>query len=113
MRRTALSGRFCLSASVLALLAAAPASAWAQTGQRQAPPGSPESSVQDDDPAQSPQSDSDTSATAAEVAGPLETGTGQNTIVVTGSRIARPEISSPSPVQSFTSEAIEQSGDIN
>ena len=113
MRRTAFTGRFCLSASILALLAVAPTSGWAQAGPRQAPPGSPESSLQDDDAAQSPQSDSDVSATAAEVAGPLETGSGQNTIVVTGSRIARPEISSPSPVQSFTSEAIEQSGDIN
>ena len=34
-------------------------------------------------------------------------------IVVTGSRIARPEYAFPNPVQSFTAESIEQSGNTN
>lgn len=34
-------------------------------------------------------------------------------IIVTGSRIARPELSSPNPVASFTAAAIEQSGHVN
>jgi iron complex outermembrane recepter protein len=52
-------------------------------------------------------------ASAAEVAAPQETGSGDNAIVVTGSRIARPETSFPNPVQSFTAESIEQAGDTN
>jgi iron complex outermembrane receptor protein len=36
-----------------------------------------------------------------------------DTIVVTGSRIARREFSFPNPIQSFTAEAIEESGDVN
>ncbi len=34
-------------------------------------------------------------------------------IVVTGSRIARPEFSSPNPIQSFSTESLEQSGETN
>lgn len=55
----------------------------------------------------------DVSATAAEVAGPPETGSGDDVIVVTGSRIARPELAFPNPVQSFTSENLAQSGETN
>ena len=36
-----------------------------------------------------------------------------DTVVITGSRIARPELSLPNPVQVVTSEAIEQSGKTN
>lgn len=77
------------------------------------PPGSPESSQQDDDPTASPDEDSDTDATAAEVAAPLETGSGENDIVVTGSRIARPEFSFPNPIQAYTAESIQQAGTTN
>ncbi len=35
------------------------------------------------------------------------------TVVVTGSRIARPELSSPNPVQAITAETVEQSGKTN
>jgi outer membrane receptor protein involved in Fe transport len=102
------------SVSVLALvIAASPAAAWAQAAPAQTPPGSAESSMQDDDAAQSQAQDSDASATAAEVAAPQETGPGNNEIVVTGSRIARPEVSFPNPIQSFTAENFEQSGDTN
>jgi outer membrane receptor protein involved in Fe transport len=97
-------------ALALAALAAQPAGAQSQPT---TPPGAPESSQQDDDPSASPAADSDTAATAAESAGPLETGEGGNEIVVTGSRIARPEFAFPNPIQAFTSETIEQSGDTN
>ena len=113
MRRNSSRGGLLLSASLVALLTAAPGAASAQSGPAQTPPGTSEASSQDDDPAQSPQQAADANATAAEVAGPLETGTGENEIIVTGSRIARPEYASPNPVQSFTSENIEQSGDTN
>jgi iron complex outermembrane recepter protein len=104
MRRTFVTDRLRLFASVFALLAAAPAMASAQAGQRQPSPAAPDDR---------PRDDADTSATAADVAGPLQTGTGEQDIVVTGSRISRPELAFPNPVQSFTSAAIEQSGDIN
>lgn len=98
------------AASALALaLTATPALAQTATPPQQ--PGS--STSQDDDATDSPAQDSDVQATAAEVASPLETGTGDNVIVVTGSRIARPEFSSPNPIQSFTTESLEQSGETN
>jgi hypothetical protein len=94
--------------SMLALATAlAPTSALAQTPPPETPPGASESSQQDDDPSASPQADQDTAATAAETATPLDTGTGENTIVVTGSRIARPEFSFPNPIQSYGSESIQ------
>lgn len=43
----------------------------------------------------------------------LAQGDEDQTIVVTGSRIARPEFSMPNPINSYTAESIEQSGDIN
>lgn len=55
---------------------------------------------QTDDAATAP---NDAAATADEVASPLETGDGDNEIIVTGSRIARPEIAFPNPITSFTS----------
>ena len=100
------------SVSLLALSTAlAPSLAWAQT--TTAPPGAPESSQQDDDPSATPAAEQDPAATAEESAAPLDTGSGDNAIVVTGSRIARPEFSFPNPVQSYTSETIEQSGQTN
>ncbi|MDQ3140112.1 MAG: TonB-dependent receptor plug domain-containing protein, partial [Pseudomonadota bacterium] len=39
--------------------------------------------------------------------------TASDEIIVTGSRIARPEFAFPNPIQSFGSDAIEQSGDVN
>lgn len=100
------------STLALALAAFAVAPAGAQT-QPTTPPGSPESSQQDDDPSARPEANNDTSATAAETAAPLETGDGENSIVVTGSRIARPEFAFPNPIQAFTSEQITQSGQTN
>jgi len=99
-----------LSVSFLALMIAGAGSpAFAQS--QPTPPGSPESSQQDDDP--STTTDADSQATASEVASMQETGTGENVVVVTGSRIARPEFSFPNPISSYTSESIEQSGDTN
>lgn len=112
MGRLSVSMRLPLSVSALALaLAAAPAPLLAQ-GTTTPPPGTPESSQQDDDPATA-EPQTDTAATAEEVAAPLETGDGSNEIVVTGSRIARPEFSFPNPIQSFTAASVEQSGEIN
>jgi outer membrane receptor protein involved in Fe transport len=100
--------------SMLALATAlAPASALAQTTPPETPPGASESSQQDDDPSASPAADQDTAATAAETATPLDTGSGDNAIVVTGSRIARPEFSFPNPIQSYGSESIQQAGVTN
>jgi iron complex outermembrane receptor protein len=50
--------------------------------------------------------------TADETAAPDE-GAEENTIVVTGSRILRPEFSFPNPVQTFRAEEIESSGETN
>src|SRR5690349_14944026 len=100
------------SVSLLALsVALAPSTALAQAAET--PPGTPQSSTQDDDPSAAPAEDQDADATAAEVATPQETGSGDNEIVVTGSRIARPEFSAPNPVQSYSAETIEQSGQTN
>ena len=97
--------------AISALMAPAVANAQvAQTPTGQVPPGTPESSTQDDDPSASTQQDTDTAATAQETAAPLDTGSGDNTIVVTGSRIARPEFSEPNPIQAYTSESIQQAG---
>ncbi len=102
------------SASILAIAVMATTSANAQQQPlQQTPPGSPESSSQDDDPTAAPEQQNDASATAAESAAPLETGSGDNDIVVTGSRIARPEYAFPNPIQAYTSEALQQSGETN
>ena len=77
------------------------------------PPGSPQSSTQDDDATASPQQQNDTAARAAESAPPQQTGTGNNDIVITGSRIARPEFAFPNPVQAYTAETMEQAGTTN
>jgi outer membrane receptor protein involved in Fe transport len=115
MRASSLLSHLRFTASVAALavvaLAGMPAQALAQD--TTAPPGAPESSQQDDDATASPEQDTDAAATAAESAAPLETGTGDNIITVTGSRIARPEFSFPNPVQAYTSETIQQAGTTN
>lgn len=38
---------------------------------------------------------------------------GEDEIIITGTRILRPEFSAPNPIQAFTAEAIEKSGKIN
>ena len=102
MRSDDLLSRLRLSASVAALAVVAFAGTPAFAQGTVPPPGTPESSQQDDDPSAAPEEDTDTDATAAEVASPTETGTGDNVVVVTGSRIARPEFSFPNPVQAYT-----------
>lgn len=100
--------------SLIALAAGiVPTPAYAQVAPPQTPPGAPESSSQDDDPTASQEQQTDTEQSAAESAAPLDTGTGENEIVVTGSRIARPEFSFPNPVQAYTSETIQQAGTTN
>jgi outer membrane receptor protein involved in Fe transport len=111
MGRLACSRDLSFGASVLALALAAPSVASAQSGPPASPPGVPESSAQDDDAGAA--AATDVQPAAQDVAGPLETGSGENEIIVTGTRIARPEFSSPNPVQSFTSAGIEQSGETN
>lgn len=107
MRRLTVSMRLPLTASVIALaLAAAPAPVFAQSSTPN------EADAQDDDPSTT-EGQQDTAAEAQDVAGPLETGDGSNEIVVTGSRIARPEFAFPNPIQSFTAAAVEQSGETN
>ena len=91
--------RFRRSASIFALLAAAPAAAWAQQ------------------PAQSPEAQSDdtqVAAAAQDVAPETQDGANvEQSIVVTGSRIARPELDFPNPITSITSAQIQQSGETN
>lgn len=104
MHRTSSTRGLFLSASLVALLTATPGAAWATQA-------SDPQQTQDDDPAAARADDA--AVTADEIAPPLETGDGSNEIVVTGSRIARPEFAFPNPVTSFTSESIEQSGETN
>lgn len=107
MRRPSVSLRLPLSVSVLALaLAAVPAPSLAQS----ATPN--DAQTQDDDPSTT-EGQQDAQATAQDVAAPLETGDGSNEIVVTGSRIARPEFAFPNPISSFTAASVEQSGETN
>ena len=55
-----------------------------------------------------------TAAAPAETSKPVEVAAADaDEIVVTGSRIARSEFAAPNPITSFTSEAIEQSGNTN
>jgi outer membrane receptor protein involved in Fe transport len=104
---------FALSATVsLLALSCITSPAFAQTAPT-TPPGVPESSTQDDDPSGATAEQNDADATAAESAGPLETGSGENEVVVTGTRIARPEFAYPNPVQAYTAETIRQSGETN
>ncbi len=51
--------------------------------------------------------------TPTDAAQPADDAGEGDTIVVTGSRIARPEVDSPTPVTSFSAAAIEQSGRVN
>jgi iron complex outermembrane recepter protein len=113
MRSDDLLSRLRLSASVAALAVVAFAGTPAFAQSTTPPAGTPESSQQDDDPSAAPEEDTDTDATAAESAAPQDTGTGDNVVVVTGSRIARPEFSFPNPVQAYTSETIQQGGTTN
>lgn len=53
------------------------------------------------------------SAVAQEAPAQDETVAEGELVVITGSRIARPELSSPNPVQVITAETIEQSGQVN
>jgi len=105
MRAPFLNRSTSVLALTLAAIVATPAAA--QSTQPTTPPGSPQSSQQDDSTTASPTQQNDTAATAA------ETGPGNNEIVVTGSRIARPEFAFPNPIQAFTSAQIEQSGKTN
>jgi len=54
---------------------------------------------------------STTSAFAQDL--PAEEGTADDVIVVTGSRIARPELATPNPVQIISAQTIEQTGNVN
>lgn len=88
----------CAGASLAAitLALATPSAAFAQATEQ-----TPESQTED----------AGQQATAEEVAGPLETPEdAEAEIVVTGSRIARPEFDTPNPITSFTAASIEQSG---
>lgn len=98
MRHLTILRNAAASASLLALIVgAAPASA-------QTTPD-PESA---DDVVTNPD---DAAPTADEVAAPIETGTGEEEVIVTGSRIARPEFAFPNPITSFTAESLDQSGE--
>ena len=113
--RVSTASRNYVSLAALAIALLAPGTAFAQAAPSAdaAPPGAPQSSTQDDDATAAPQQQNDAAATAAESAAPLETGTGDNAIVVTGSRIARPEFAFPNPVQAYTAETLEQAGTTN
>lgn len=99
---------FPLGVSLLALVVASPAFAQAVTpGETAADPDIMAQGAADQPSAP------DVAPQAADVAAPLETGSGADEIVITGSRIARPEFSFANPVTSFTSAGIEQSGETN
>ena len=93
--------------SLLAAGLCAPAAAFAQTTPLNAGVQSTAAS-KDPAPAPSPRSGSAADAGAAqpEEAKPQE-------VVVTGSRIARPEFAAPNPITSFNAAAIQESGDTN
>lgn len=101
MRRKDLTASLFHSAWLVGMTAAFPGAAAAETSSGDGPPGRE-------------------GGTAAAFASRVEDGAGAartdheaGEIVVTGSRLARPELSSPHPIQSFTSAALEQSGDTN
>lgn len=104
----ALSRKRLFGTSLLALSLAAPSAAFAQVGP--AASGA-ESAAQDNDAAAQPNA-TDVQPTAQDAARASAAGA-EDAIVITGSRIARPELAFPNPVQSFTSAGIEQSGDTN
>jgi iron complex outermembrane recepter protein len=114
MRRSSFSlAHVSLAALTVALVT--PTASFAQTAPPAdaTPPGAPQSSTQDDDATAAPQQQNDVAATAAESSPPLNTGAGDNAIVVTGSRIARPEFAFPNPIQAYTAESLEQAGATN
>lgn len=108
-----LSSVLLVTASVFAMCAVPAAAQDQGTVSQTTPPGVPESSTQDDDPTAAPAEQNDADATAAESAAPQDTGSGENEIIVTGTRIARPEYSFPNPIQAYTAETIQQSGETN
>ena len=84
--------------------------AWAQgQGSPQSPPASPQPSVEQAQAAQGAEGAAQT-GTAGEAASQQTQG---SDIVVTGSRIARPEFAAPNPITSFNAAAIQQSGNTN
>ena len=90
MRSIHFARRLSTTASLIALGAlAAPTAAWAQD---------------DEQPSVAGQQDQNAAG---------QVGTGEDTVVVTGSRIARPALSSPNPITSIGQESIEQSGATN
>ena len=94
--------RLPFSVSLLALAIAAPQTAFAQA--QETPAGGLESSAQDDEQGGT--------GDATAQGSPQQGKSGEN-ILVTGSRIPRPEFSAPNPVQSFTTEVLQQSGETN
>lgn len=83
--------------------------AWAQGGTPQSPPQGGATSVEQAQAAQGAQGAAQT-GTAADAASQQ---TEAQDIVVTGSRIARPEFAAPNPIVSFNSAALQQSGNTN
>ena len=112
MKRSSCARNLSVGTSLLALALAAPSTAFAQGAPTASVPGTPESSAQDDDAAVQNVAP-EVQPTAQDVATPLETGDGDNPIVITGSRIVRQEFAFPNPVQSFSAAGIEQSGETN
>jgi outer membrane receptor protein involved in Fe transport len=103
MRNFDRNSRLILSASVIALMAT-PAFGQAQSGTQPANPDSPvEATPTPTDEASQPSS---TNLAA-------DNGQSQGTIVVTGSRIRRPDFSTPNPVISIGTDQIQESGTTN
>lgn len=97
MRRSSI--RFSLAASLIAVAAATSTSVAAAQVADQAP--------------ESQTNDIDAAPTAEDVVAPQESVDETEAIIVTGSRIARPELDFPNPIVSITSAQIQQSGDTN
>lgn len=97
MSQSILSNRLTSAVSLLALSVAAPEMALAQGGPQPA-----------DAAARAQDATREPSGIAAE-----GDSASKDEIIVTGSRISRPELSFPNPIQSFTAQDIEKSGEIN
>src|SRR5437868_6368136 len=99
--------RFTMSASALALMTALATPAFAQAQSGTQPTANPDSPVEAT-PTPTDQASQPSSTNLA-----ADNGQSQGTIVVTGSRIRRPDFSTPNPVISIGADQIQESGTTN
>src|SRR5690242_16279082 len=102
MRNFDRNSRLILSASVIALMAT-PAFGQAQSGTQPA----------NDSPVEATPTPTDEASQPSSTNLAADNGQSQGTIVVTGSRIRRPDFSTPNPVISIGTDQIQESGTTN